>query len=426
MKILKKTGIFLLIAVCVFVLAYLGYFALRIFMPLQAQTPVLEEESLFAEKEKPVDKEKPEEPVVEEPVPEQPQEEVPTTMTAQDKAMAYLQNMTTEEKLWQLFYVTPEALTGVDAATQAGQTTEQALARMPVGGICYFGKNLEDPEQVTSMLAATKQYAKTPLFIGVDEEGGSVSRLGSNENMGVTWLDSAATYGQADDPQAVFDQASALAGQMLSLGFNMNFAPVADLHMEGNEIIGDRAYSSDPAVVGRLSGAMVDAMQSNGITACLKHFPGHGSAMEDTHLGVSYSSRTLDQLREDEFPAFRAGIDKGVHFVMMAHLTNENFSTHPASLSPEVVGLLRNELEFDGVIITDAMNMSAITGTYGADEAAVMAIQAGCDMILMPNSLEKAYEGLEHAVLNDTLTIERIDESVLRILTAKYEMGIMQ
>lgn len=430
MKILKNTGIVLAIGLCVFVLTYLGYFALRIWMPLQAQQPVLDEEQLFAkEEEPPMEEEDPsDEPEQEIPqTQDQPEEEPPSVeLTAQDKARAYLESMTTEEKIWQLFYVTPEALTEVEVATRAGDTTKQALEQMPVGGIIYSADNLEDPEQVKQMLQSTKQYAKTPLFIGVDEEGGSVSRLGSNEKMNVTWLDSAKTYGQADDPQTVFDQGSALAGQMLALGFNMNFAPVADLHVEGNEVTETRAYSSDPAVVGRLSGAMVDAMQNNGITACLKHFPGHGSALADTHDGPSVSSRTLEQLRVDEFPAFQAGIDKGVHFVMMAHLTNENFSSHPASLSPEIVSLLRTELKFEGVIITDSMKMKSITGTYGADQAAVMAIQAGCDMILMPNSLEKAYEGVRDAVLNNELTQERIDESVLRILTAKYEMGIMR
>ena len=370
-----------------------------------------------------------EEPEEEEPTQEDPDQENPEEPqigTAQEKAEAYLLTMTMEEKFWQLFYVTPEALTGVETATRAGDTTADALEEMPVGGICYFAKNLEDPEQVSTMLLSTQQYIKTPLFLGVDEEGGTVSRLGGNENMGVTALKSAADYGAADDSGAVQSESATLASQMGALGFNMNFAPVADLSMEGNEVIGTRAYSSDPAVVGRLSSAMVRGLQEGGIAACLKHFPGHGSATADTHEGKSLSTRTLEQLRADEFPAFKAGIDAGVHFVMMAHLTNENFSAHPASLSPEVVGLLRNELEFDGVIITDAMNMAAITGTYGADQAAVMAIQAGCDMILMPNSLEKAFDGLVQAVLDGTLTQERIDESVLRILTAKYELGIMR
>ena len=420
MKILKNAAIILLTAVCICVLIYLGFFILRMNTPISSEPVALQSaQELFPPKE--VTK------TVEEEVPAE--EEIPddlVPMTAEEKAKAYLQTLTPEERIWQLFYVTPESLTNVETATRAGETTQKALSSMPVGGICYFAENLEDPQQVSEMLSATKQYARTPLFLGVDEEGGSVSHLGSNEAMGVLHLEPAATYGQADDVQGLYDQSSALAGQMLSLGFNMNFAPVADLQVEGNEVIGDRAYSADPAVVGRLSGAMVTGLQEHGIAACLKHFPGHGSATTDTHNGKSVSQRTLEQLRNEEFSAFREGIDSGVYFVMMAHLTNENFSSHPASLSPEVVSLLRNELNFEGVIITDALRMGAITDTYGADEAAVMAITAGCDMILIPNSVEKAFMGILKAVQEGTLTQERIDESVMRILTTKFNMGIMQ
>lgn len=429
MKFLKNTGIVLLTLVCVGVMVYMGYFLLRVLLPQQTQPPLLQEEELFPpQTELPEEQEQEELPAPEKeeqttaPVQEQPAAE----KTAEEKALEYMQSMTPEEKLWQLFFVTPEQLTGVGTATRAGDTTKNALAEKPVGGICYFADNLEDREQVIEMLGSTKQYAETPLFLSVDEEGGVVSRLGDNEALGTTKLDAASVYGQADDKQAVFDVSSALAGQMLSLGFNMNFAPVADLAVEGNQVIGTRAYSSDPAVVGRMSAAMATGLQNNGIVACLKHFPGHGSAIADTHDGPSYSSRTLEQLRADEFPAFQAGIDEGVHFVMMAHLINENFSSHPAGLSPEVVSLLRTELGFEGIIITDSLAMKAITNTYSADDAAVMAMKAGCDMILIPNSLEKAYEGLEQALMDGTLTQARIDESVLRILTVKYEMGIMQ
>ena len=424
MKILKNTIIILLVAVCVGVLGYLGFFMVRMMNPIVSEPVQLQsQEELFPEKEEePV----PDEPVQEEPAEDEPEVEGPKELTAQDRARTYLETMTLDEKLWQLFFVTPEALTGVETATRAGDTTADALAEKPVGGICYFAHNMEDPTQTATMLLSTMQYAKTPVFLSVDEEGGIVSRLGSNEAMGVTSLRPAFDYGLEDDAEALEAESAALAGQMTGLGFNMNFAPVADLWVEGNAVIGSRAYSADPVVVGRLSSAMVTGLQNNGVAACLKHFPGHGYATDDTHAGSAVSNRTLEELRADEFQAFRTGINSGVHFVMMAHLTNENFSSHPASLSPEVVGLLRTELNFNGIIITDALNMQAITNYYAADQAAVMAIAAGCDMILMPNSMEKAYDGLVGAVLDGTLTEERIDESVLRILTVKYEMGIMK
>ena len=424
MNALKNTIIILLVAVCICVLGYLGFFMVRMMDPVESEPVQMQsQEELFPEQE--------EEPDIEEPLPEDPiekdqKEDTAKEPTARDRAQAYLENMTLEEKIWQLFFVTPEALTGVETATRAGDTTAEALADKPVGGICYFAHNLEDPTQTSTMLLSTQQYAKTPVFLAVDEEGGIVSRLGSNEAMGVTPLRPAFDYGLEDDPDALTAESAVLAGQMTGLGFNMNFAPVADLWVEGNEVIGSRAYSSDPVAVGRLSSAMVTGLQENGVAACLKHFPGHGFATADTHTGSSVSNRTLEELRANEFQAFRTGINSGVHFVMMAHLTNENFSSHPASLSPEVVSLLRTDLNFEGIIITDALNMGAIVNNYAADEAAVMAVAAGCDMILMPNSMEKAYDGLVAAVLDGTLTEDRIDESVLRILTAKFEMGIMQ
>ena len=334
--------------------------------------------------------------------------------------------MTLKEKLWQLFFTTPDDLTGVSGATQAGEMTRKALDEYPVGGLCYFRSNIEDRDQITSMLSGTAAHTRTPMFLAVDEEGGVVTRLSSVEDLGVTNLGPAADFGAVGDPNAVYEAAFALAGQMYELGFNTDFAPVADLYVEGNTEIATRAYSADPAVVAQMSGAMVNGLQENRVAACLKHFPGHGSAQSDTHEGKAISTRTLDELRQEEFVAFRQGIENDVYFVMMSHLTNENLSPLPASLSPEVVGLLRDELGFEGIVITDSLKMEAIVDEFTSADAAVMAIEAGCDMILMPNDLQVAYEGLLDAVLEDRISEERIDESVLRILTVKFKMGIME
>ena len=432
MKILKNTAVTLFALACLAVIVYCGTLIWRVAFPTQPEPQVIDTEALMEQLEK---RNAPEEtePVEEEPqIVEEPVEEPEETVQlldpalAQEKASAYLSSMTQDEKIWQLIFTTPDSLTGVSGATEAGQMTQAALEQMPVGGLCYFSANLEDPEQVTALLNGTQAFVRTPVFLAVDEEGGMVSRLGSVEGMGVNKLGPANDFGTAGNAAAVYAAGNMLAAQMRQLGFNMDFAPVADLWVDGNTEIGSRAYSSDPQVVAQMASAMVTGLQDGGISACLKHFPGHGYAVTDTHEDKAVVNRTMEQLLAEELPCFQTGIDSGVCFVMMSHLTNENMSQHPASLSPEAVALLRDTLGFEGVIITDSLQMKAITAYYGADETAVRALTAGCDMLLMPNSLEVAYEGLVNAILDGTLTEERIDESVLRILTVKYEMGIMQ
>lgn len=363
----------------------------------------------------------------EEPAAEEPSE--PDT-TDTDDAAAYIQEylsaMTTEEKVWQLFITTPEGLTGVTTATQAGETTRAALAERPVGGICYFAANLVDRTQTMAMLENTQSYAKTPLFLGVDEEGGRVSRAGSNEAMGVTHFEAAADYGARADMAEVYQVGSALASELSALGFNLDFAPVADVVTNPNNTeIGDRSYSDDPQVAAAMVSAMVDGLQRGGMVSCLKHFPGHGSTETDSHQGKSVSDRTVEELESCEWIPFQAGIDKGAAMVMVSHLTNENLSDLPADLSPEVIGYLRGELGFDGLIVTDSHQMGAITDYYTSGEAAVLALKAGVDMVLMPMDLQDAFDGVMDALEDGTLTQARIDESVLRILAVKYSFGIL-
>ncbi len=396
------------------------------------QPTTLQTDAIFVPQEP---EEVPEEVLPEEEVPEElpeelPEEELPPVeeevSEEEQKAAAYLAAMTQEEKLWQLFLVSPESLTGVGLATRAGETTKEALQEKPVGGLCYFAANLEDRDQVLEMLGNTKSYAKTPLFLGLDEEGGPVSRAGSNEALGVTKFEAAAEYGTRADMAEVYQVGEIMAKELTALGFNLNFAPVADVLVEAeNTEIGSRAYSSDPSVASAMVAAMVQGLEQNGMVSCLKHFPGHGSTLTNSHEGTAVSTRTVEEMRQVEWEPFRSGIEKGAGFVMLSHLTNENLSPKPASLSGEVVTLLREELGFEGVIITDSLQMGAITERYGSGEAVVQALEAGVDMILLPADLQAAYDGVLQALTDGRLTWEAVDQHVLRILTVKYRMGIM-
>ena len=449
MKFLKFLASVLALALSLTVIVWCGYFLWRALSQKPSAPVMLRQEQLQqalreetppapeAPAEEPPAEEPPaEEPPAEEPPVEEPPavilpepvpvpEKDPAHEAAVQLAREYLSSMSLEEKLWQLFIVAPEALAG--ESTEVTQSTGLALMQKPVGGVVCFGENLKDREQTTALLSGLQGYAWTPLFVAVEEEGGVVSRVGANSAMGAPHLPAAATYGESGDADALRADAGALAAQLKELGFNVDFAPVADIITNSNNTeIGNRAYSADPQIAADLVGAMVEGLEETGVASCLKHFPGHGSTEADSHEGKSVSTRTVEELRQSEWVPFTSGIDAGASFVMVGHQTNENLSAFPASLSPVVMTYLRAELGFDGIIITDSLQMGAIVYYYTSAQAAVMAIQAGADMLLMPNDLQTAFDGLKAAVNDGTLTEKRIDESVLRILTEKFEMGIMK
>ena len=363
--------------------------------------------------------------VTEEPTTEEPTE--PALEAYEELAIEILSDMTLEEKLWQLLFITQDELTDVYGPTMAGEGTREALSNYPVGGVIYFDRNLKDADQIRSLLANTQSYSEIPLFLGVDEEGGMVSRL---SGVGVTdRVSSMATYGEAGDKQAVYELGRTFADQLLGVGFNLDFAPVADVVTNPNNTeIGNRSFSGDPVVAGEMVAEMVKGLQEGGVISCLKHFPGHGSTSADSHYGMSVSYRTLEELRAEEFLPFVQGIEAGAELVMISHMSLPNVTgdNTPCDLSYTVVTeLLRQELGFEGLIFSDSHEMASITSYYSCGEAAVLAIAAGCDVVLMPMDKQEAFDGLLDAVKDGTLTVERINQSVLRILTLKCKYGII-
>lgn len=361
--------------------------------------------------------------------PEELPPEEPQTDAAAKLAADTLAGMSLEEKVWQLFFVTPESLTGYPKVTEAGAATKLSLESKPVGGLIYFAQNLKDQEQVTKMLSTVQTFTKIPLFLGVDEEGGTVSRVGANEALDGENIGDMASYGAAGDPAALYSAVSGMADSLHRLGFNLDFAPVADVNAgRTDNVIGNRSFGSDPELCASMVSVALGALQDEGIVSCLKHFPGYGSAINDDHYGSSTIHRTLEELEACDFLPFISGIENGAAFVMVSHLSVPEVTGDdtPADLSEKIVSeLLRNKLGFENVIITDAQNMASITDHYTAAEAAVGALKAGVDMILMPADLQAAYDGVLAAVKDGTLSEERIEQSVLRILTVKARFGIL-
>lgn len=338
-----------------------------------------------------------------------------------DIVNAGIEVMPLEDKVAGLFMVTPESITGVSTAIKAGEGTQKALSDYAVGGIIYFGKNIRSKEQLQEMVNNTKLYSNYPLFIAVDEEGGSVSRL-AEAGLG-TKVDTAQAIAQTGDAGNAYAAGDTIGQYLAEYGFNLDFAPVADLANVDNSVIGNRSFGAEAATVSPYVTSMMQGLADHKVTACVKHFPGIGSSTQDTHQGLASTDRTAEEFRANEFSVFQAAIDGGADMIMVSHMSAPALAGDgtPCSLSEAVVtGILRNELGFKGVIITDALNMSAISEYYGADEAAVMALRAGCDMLLMPEDFEKAYNGVLKAVQDGVISEERIDDALRRIYRIKY------
>lgn len=341
-----------------------------------------------------------------------------------------LDSMTLEEKVNQLFMITPEALTGVGTVIQAGDGTREALEEHPVGGLIYFAQNLKDPDQTRTMLENTQEYASArsgfPIFLSVDEEGGQVARVGSNPAFGVPEIGNMSEVGAGGDTQEAYETGSTIGAYLKDLGFNMDAAPDADvLTNPANEVVKYRSFGSDPELVSRMAAAELKGLNDQGIIGMYKHFPGHGGTTADSHEGYVYVEENLEELKSGALVPFQDGADNGLRVIMVSHIacpevTGDNT---PATLSRQLVtDLLREDMGFDGLVITDDLNMGAITEQYSSGEAAVAALNAGVDMLLMPADFQAAYDGVMAALENGELTEKRIDESVKRILEIKLEM----
>ena len=336
-----------------------------------------------------------------------------------DPVAEALAAMTTQEKVGQLL------VAGI-GGTEAGEDGLQAVQDYQVGGVILFGRNVESVQQLADLTNELKTLNgdNTPLFLCVDQEGGRVDRMPPE----VDDLPSAYDYIAAGgDP---LERGKVLAAQCAAFGFNLDFSTCLDIWSNpDNTVIGDRAYGSDPDTVTSAGLAVNQGLEQGGVIPVVKHFPGHGDTSTDSHVDLPVVDKTAEELEEFELIPFQAAIDEGTPCVMVAHILMTQIDPDlPASLSPKVVdGLLRQEMGFDGVVCTDDLTMGAISNTYGMGEAAVMAVEAGCDLLLVcheADNLTAARDALLSAVDAGRISMERLDESVYRILSLKQEYGL--
>lgn len=329
---------------------------------------------------------------------------------------ALLAEMTLEEKVAGMFVVTPEAITGVGKVVQAGEGTKKALEENPVGGMIYTERNYKSDEQFLEILTNSRAYAKYPMFLAVWQECGASGKFGVFETAKASELTGA---------DAVKEAYGQIADKLAGYGINMNIAPVADVvSEEGNPSLQGRTFGSDATTAAPLVKSAVEAMQDKEVSAVLTKFPGEGSI--DTTQGMKIT-KSLEELKNSEFLTYQMAIENGVDCIMVSHATAPEVTGDetPCSLSNVVIqDILRTTLGFEGVVMTDMLNDKNITKKYSDAEAAVAAVLAGADVLLMPNDYFKAYEGIMKAIEEGTITEERIQESLVRIYRLKYKHAL--
>ena len=354
--------------------------------------------------------------------------------TEPDPLVLQLEAMTLEEKVGQLFMVTPgtlglpqikapmEALSQ-EQLTQMENAIREIFAKYPVGGIVQFAADLYSPEQITAYNALLQRAAEIPLFLGIDEEGGTVARLANHSAFDLPQYQSAGAVGASGNPEDALEMGQTIGAYLGEYGFNMDFAPVADVNTNpNNPVIGNRAFSSHCNVAGQMAKAMAEGLEEQGIVPVFKHFPGHGDTAQDSHEEVAYSHKTLEELQACEFIPF-SGLTEN-QCVMVGHIALPEVTGNmtPATLSSEIVtGLLREKLGFRGLILTDSMVMEAITDNYSSAEASLLALEAGCQIILQPADFPSAFDGVVKAVEAGTFPEEQLNAVVLQILRFKQE-----
>ena len=340
----------------------------------------------------------------------------------------------------QLFLVRPDALDlsltpqHLDDANGPGLTQVDAehldtLKTYPVGGFVLFGKNLQDPDQLAQLMTDLSRGSQVPLLFAVDEEGGTVSRIANSGGFDVPQFSDMAAIGASGDPAKAKEVGLTIGGYLRDLGFQWDFAPVADVNTNpDNPVIGSRAFSSSPEEAAMMISAVVEGFHEGGVACALKHFPGHGDTAQDSHKGYASTDKTWQEMLTCEMYPFQAGMAAGADAVMVGHITTPNATQDglPASLSREMISeKLRGELRFQRVVVTDSLSMEAITDAYAPGQAALMALEAGADVLLMPESLSEAYDAVLAAVQDGTISQERLDQSVLRILQLKEKYGLI-
>lgn len=335
-------------------------------------------------------------------------EDTSTKSIAKDKKIEdKIADMTLDEKIGQMlmleFRYWEDENGELKEVTELNEDIKNAIIKYKVGGIILFAENVHDTEQTTKLThniqKAAIENGLDPLLISIDQEGGIVVRLGTG-----TSLPGNMALGATKDKKLAYEYGKIIADEIKTLGINVNLAPVMDTNNNpNNPVIGLRSISSDPKLVGELGSEVVKGIQDQGVSAAIKHFPGHGDTETDSHLGLPVVDKTYEEVEKLELVPFKKAVEEGVDMIMTAHISYPKLEKDtaiskkdgsvvgiPATLSDDIItGIIREKMNYDGIVITDAMKMQAIADHFGEEDAVVMAIKAGVDIPLMPALLQK-------------------------------------
>jgi len=339
-------------------------------------------------------------------------------MTIDDKVEETLKSMTLDEKIGQMIMIFYNA-------QEMDNTLKSAIEEVNPGGFILFGNNITTYEKTLKLVKDIKNLSKIPMFIGIDEEGGNVQRLLQLKDYDITDIPYMSKVGEKNDLELTYNVGKVLAEELRVFGINMDFAPVIDvLTNKNNKVIGKRAFGNSPELVSKNGQKLADGLMDNGIIPVFKHFPGHGNTSVDSHSDLPVVEKTKEELLESDLIPFIDAINNDAKVIMVGHLavpsiTNDNT---PASLSKELItNFLKKELNYNGLVVTDALNMGALTNYYSEDEICGEAVKAGVDVLLMPNGSRKCLTSVKNEIKNGDVTENMIDESVRKILKLKYE-----
>lgn len=329
-----------------------------------------------------------------------------------------IKSMTLDEKIGQMFIVELEG-------TEIDKASLDFIQKYKLGGIILFGTNISSEGQIKNFLSDINEInnsvSKNKLFIGIDEEGGRISRLSKIYDK----LPPNYDIGTKNSSLLAFEKGSILGEELYALGINTNFAPVLDIFSNPeNKVIGDRAFSNNEKIVSELGVSMISGINSQDVIAVGKHFPGHGDTKVDSHFGLPEVMKTEKELMDFEIVPFKSAIDYGIDMIMISHILYPKIDDkYPASLSPAIInGILRDKLKYNGIVISDDLDMGAIRKNFAIDKSAVQAVKAGNDIILVCHDYNKvitAITSLKKAVQSGEISESRINESLVRILTLK-------
>jgi beta-N-acetylhexosaminidase len=341
----------------------------------------------------------------------------------QSKIDLLLSSMSTEKKVGQLFICGFRKDISGKNIYSLNNELKNEIEKYNLGGLILFSENMQSVDQLKKLITDLDDTnVDIPMFISVDAEGGLVDRLAKSSI--TKSLPCISKLGKTNDTNLSYEYSKIIGRQLASLGFNLDFAPVCDL--DNSDAIKYRSFGKDPITVGKMVSAYIKGLNEYKIGSTLKHFPGLGSSIGDTHNVVSHSSITLENLEKNDFIPFKYGIDAGSNIVMINHVIYDNLSKQklPSSLNSDIYSMLRNKLNFNGIIITDGLEMGAITKQNITTTPSYAAFVAGADILLLPENIDKSYNEILNGVNSGKISIERLDSSVKRILEYKYELGM--